>query len=131
MHDRGHHVLSTGEGVAMTVKVKRVYEEAGKEDGTRILVDRIWPRGLRRDKAMLDLWLKEVAPSTELRKWFGHDPERWPEFQRRYRKELQLKDDQLSQLREEISRGPVTLLYGAKDEKHNQAIVLQRLLLSQ
>lgn len=115
----------------MRVSVKRIYEEPDKADGTRILVDRIWPRGMKREKAMIDLWLKEIAPSTELRKWFAHDPRKWPEFQSRYHAELKSKAHQLSQLREEMARGPLTLLYAAKDEKHNQAIVLQELLLSQ
>ena len=112
----------------MTVKLKRVYEEPAKTDGTRILVDRIWPRGLSKEKAHIDLWLKEVAPSNELRKWFGHDPARWPEFRARYRAELKQKAAQLAILRQALAKGPATILYGAKDKEHNQAVVLHELL---
>lgn len=112
----------------MTIKIKRVYEEPARTDGTRILVDRIWPRGLSKEKAHVDLWFKEVAPSDELRKWFGHDPARWPEFRARYRAELKHNRDQLGALRQALERGPATIVYGAKDKVHNQAIVLQELL---
>jgi len=112
----------------MSVKLKRVYEEPAKADGTRILVDRIWPRGLSKEKAHVDLWLKDVAPSNELRKWFGHDPARWPEFRARYKAELKHNNNQLALLRKAVERGPATILYGAKDEKHNQAVVLHELL---
>jgi len=112
----------------MTVKLKRVYDEPAKSDGKRILVDRIWPRGLTKEEAHIDLWLKDVAPSTELRKWFGHDPARWPEFRARYRAELRHNQPQLSLLRQTLEKGPATLVYGAKDEQHNQAVVLQELL---
>jgi uncharacterized protein YeaO (DUF488 family) len=108
--------------------IKRVYEEPGRADGTRILVDRLWPRGLSKERARVDLWLKDIAPSTELRKWFSHDPHKWAEFQRRYRQELKSKTDQLAILREKAAQGPVTLLYGAKDESHNEAVVLLSLL---
>lgn len=108
----------------MKVVLKRVYEAPAKTDGTRILVDRLWPRGLSKDKARIDLWLKEIAPSTELRKWFGHDPEKWAEFQRRYRAELKANDDAVSELRAALADGPATLVYGAKDEAHNDAVVL-------
>ncbi|WP_415287680.1 DUF488 domain-containing protein [Brevundimonas sp. S1H14] len=104
--------------------LKRVYEAPAKTDGTRILVDRLWPRGLSKDKASVDLWLKEIAPSTELRKWFGHDPEKWEEFQRRYRAELKANGDAVSELRAALADGPATLVYGAKDEAHNDAVVL-------
>jgi uncharacterized protein YeaO (DUF488 family) len=98
----------------MQIRIKRVYEQPDKEDGTRILVDRLWPRGLMKEKAKVDLWLKEVAPSTELRKWFGHDPDKWAEFQTRYRAELRKNGEQVSLLQREAEKGTVTLLYGAK-----------------
>lgn len=112
----------------MKVAIKRVYEEPKESDGTRILVDRLWPRGLTKEKARVDLWLKEVAPSTELRKWFGHDPKKWTEFQARYAQELKSHGEQVAALKQEAARGPVTLLYGAKDEEHNEAAVLQKIL---
>jgi uncharacterized protein YeaO (DUF488 family) len=93
-------------------------------------VDRLWPRGVRKEEAHLDLWLKEVAPSTELRKWFGHDPERWKEFQMRYRKELKDHKDAIKQLRDKSKEGTVTLVYGARDEQHNGALVLKKVLES-
>ena len=110
------------------LSIKRVYAEASGNDGRRILVDRLWPRGLTKEKAKVDLWLKEIAPSNELRKWFGHEPEKWPEFKRRYAEELKGRSEQLAQLRQEISRGTVTLLYGARDEEHNEAAVLLEML---
>jgi uncharacterized protein YeaO (DUF488 family) len=110
------------------IRIKRVYEEPDGEDGTRILVDRLWPRGLTKEKAKVDLWLKDVAPSTELRKWFAHDPARWAEFQSRYLEELKRNKEQLSLLRQEAAKGSVTLVYGAKDQQHNEAVILQRLL---
>lgn len=109
----------------MKIKIKRVYEKPGKEDGKRILVDRLWPRGLTKEKASIDLWLKEIDPSTELRKWFGHDPDKWNEFQKRYHQELENNKDQVSLLKEAIKKGVVTLVYGAKDEQHNEALVLK------
>ena len=112
----------------MTIHIKRVYDEPAKSDGKRILVDRIWPRGLTKQEARIDLWLKDVAPSTELRKWFGHDPARWPEFRARYRAELRQNHTQVALLRQALEKGPATLVYGAKDEQHNQAVVLQELL---
>jgi uncharacterized protein YeaO (DUF488 family) len=114
----------------MHIKIKRVYLQPDEEDGTRILVDRLWPRGLTKEKASVDLWLKEIAPSTELRKWFGHDPDKWKEFQTRYRAELRQNTKQVLLLRQEAAKGVVTLLYGAKDEEHNEAVVLQKLLAS-
>lgn len=115
----------------MNLKLKRVYEPFDKNDGTRILVDRLWPRGMTKAKAGVDIWLKELAPSAELRKWFGHDPDKWTEFKKRYRAELEENDEQLVRLREEIKKGAVTLLYGAKDEEHNDAVVLMELLRDQ
>ncbi len=112
----------------MTIKLKRVYEKPAKADGTRILVDRLWPRGLTKAEAKLDLWLKEIAPSTELRKWFGHDPKKWKEFRRRYREELKSHPDELKLIKSKTKEGAVTLLYGARDQEHNEAVVLQELL---
>lgn len=110
------------------VKTKRIYDPPETSDGSRVLVDRIWPRGVSKDEAKLDLWLKDAAPSTDLRKWFGHDPERWEEFQRRYRAELRDNDEALAPLRKLIEDGPVTLLYGAHDEAHNNAVALREYL---
>jgi uncharacterized protein YeaO (DUF488 family) len=115
----------------MNLKLKRVYEPSDKNDGTRILVDRLWPRGMTKAKADVDIWLKELAPSAGLRKWFGHDPDKWTEFKKRYRAELEENDEQLARLREEIKKGVVTLLYGAKDEEHNDAVVLAEFLRDQ
>jgi uncharacterized protein YeaO (DUF488 family) len=112
----------------LKVEIKRVYENPGRADGTRILVDRLWPRGLSKEKAKVDLWLKDIAPSTELRKWFSHDPSKWTEFQARYRQELKSEADLLDVLKKEAAKGLITLLYGAKDQVHNEAVVLQSLL---
>lgn len=109
----------------MRVAIKRVYEPRSAGDGRRILVDRLWPRGLSKDKAGVDLWLKEVAPSDTLRKWFGHDPKKWAEFQHRYRAELDANEDAVLALKEAIAAGPATLLYGAHDQQHNQAVALR------
>lgn len=106
-----------------------MYEEPDERDGCRILVDRLWPRGLTKVQAKVDVWLRDIAPSTDLRKWFSHDPEKWDEFQRRYLEELQRKPEQVELLLHELKKGPVTLLYGAKDELHNEAVILQQLLL--
>lgn len=106
------------------VAVKRAYEPAAPEDGRRVLIDRLWPRGLSRDKAAIDLWLKEIAPSTALRQWFGHDPARWAEFQRRYRAELDANSEAVARLDAIISAGKTTLVYGARDEAHNDAVAL-------
>ena len=110
------------------IKLKRVYEKPEKSDGTRILVDRLWPRGLTKEKAAVDLWLKEIAPSTELRKWFGHDPKKWRSFRSRYETELKQHGDELKLIKEKTKSGTVTLLYGARDQEHNEAIVLKELL---
>jgi uncharacterized protein YeaO (DUF488 family) len=110
-------------------QIKRVYETAAKEDGYRVLVDRLWPRGLTKAKAYVDLWLKEVAPSTELRKWFGHEPEKWPEFQKRYHAEMKAQPQAIATLRKlEKEHKKVTLLYGAKSEERNQAVALLKIL---
>ena len=112
----------------MAVRIKRVYETPSPDDGKRILIDRLWPRGLTKEKAKIDLWLKDIAPSAELRTWFGHDPEKWPEFQKRYRKELEANEATVTLLREELQHGPVTLVFGAKDQAHNDAVVLKAYL---
>ena len=106
------------------IKIKRVYEKPEKEDGFRILVDRLWPRGFTKEKAAIDLWLKEIAPGTELRKWFNHDPEKWIEFKKRYLHELRENKEPVSILKEHMKEGIVTLVYAAKDEEHNDAVVL-------
>lgn len=106
--------------------IKRVYEEPSEDDGLRILVDRLWPRGLSKAKAKVDRWEKDLAPTTELRRWFGHDPAKWEEFLQRYRAELEGKEEALARLRREANDGTVTLLYAAKDEEHNNAVALKR-----
>ena len=110
------------------IRIKRAYEEPDAEDGERILVDRLWPRGLTKERARIDLWLKNVAPSTELRKWFAHDPAKWPEFRSRYKEELKRNQEQVLLLKQEAAKGTVTLVYGAKDQQHNEAVILQTLL---
>jgi uncharacterized protein YeaO (DUF488 family) len=111
----------------MRISLKRAYQLPAETDGMRILVDRLWPRGLAKTKAKIDLWLKDAAPSTELRKWFGHDPQKWPEFQKQYLAELKW-NPALSELRALSRQGDITLVYAAKDEVHNEAVVLKRLL---
>ena len=110
------------------IKLKRAYEKHGRDDGHRILVERLWPRGLTKRQAKIDLWLKDVAPSTELRRWFGHDPDKWNEFRQRYQKELKQKDQLIKLLRRKAKAGTITLIYAARDEEHNGALVLQRFL---
>ena len=107
------------------IRLKRAYEEASPGDGRRFLVERLWPRGVRKADLRLDGWLKEVAPSPELRQWFGHDPEKWPEFKRRYFGELRAHGDALAPLRAALREGPVTLVYGAHDTEHNAAVALR------
>jgi uncharacterized protein YeaO (DUF488 family) len=107
------------------LQIKRVYEERSDSDGRRILVDRLWPRGVSRERAGIDGWMKELAPSDELRRWFGHDPSRWEEFRTRYRRELAEKEDLISTLREMGRKETVTLIYAAKDTRHNNAEVLK------
>jgi uncharacterized protein YeaO (DUF488 family) len=111
------------------IKLKRVYEAAEEDDGVRVLVDRVWPRGLSKERARVDLWIKELAPSTELRKWFAHDPAKWQEFRRRYHAELAEKDEALEQLQRTCYDNPVvTLLFAAKDREHNNAVALKEYL---
>ena len=110
------------------IQLKRVYEKPSRKDGLRILVDRLWPRGLSKQRAAVKLWLKDVAPSTQLRMWFGHDPAKWKQFQARYRKELREKKDALNLLKQKAAEHTVTLVYGARDEEHNEALVLKSVL---
>ncbi|PDT34804.1 hypothetical protein CO671_19035 [Rhizobium sp. M10] len=110
----------------MTLRSKRIYEPKDEKDGLRILVDRLWPRGLKKQEAAVDIWLKDIAPSPALRRWFGHDPAKWTEFQGRYREELDKNSPVVEELRRHIGQSDATLLYAAKDEDHNHAIVLQR-----
>jgi len=111
------------------LRIKRVYEPTEKSDGFRVLVDRLWPRGVSKERAHLDLWLKEIGPSDALRKWFGHDPKRWKEFAAKYRKELSGKRELVQQLKKlESEHGTVTLLFSAHDEEHNQAVALREFL---
>ncbi|MGH8479513.1 MAG: DUF488 domain-containing protein [Gammaproteobacteria bacterium] len=110
------------------IKLKRAYEKPAKDDGERILVERLWPRGLTKLRAKIDLWLKDVAPSTELRRWFGHDPDKWDEFRRRYQKELKENNDLIKLLKRKAKAGTITLIYAARDEEHNGALVLKRFL---
>jgi len=110
------------------LKIKRAYDPFSPGDGRRILVDRLWPRGIRKEEARIDEWLKDLAPSETLRKWFAHDPAKWREFSRRYRNELQDKADIIAALRSEAKKGTVTLLFAAKDTEHNNAVVLMEII---
>ena len=112
----------------MDIELKRVYACPGAADGKRILVERLWPRGLTKERAQIDLWMKEIAPSTKLRKWFNHDPDKWMEFQKRYGTELRENTEQVSRLKGEIGKAKATLVYGSKDEIHNAAVVLMDFL---
>ena len=112
------------------IRIARVYEQPGKNDGWRVLVDRLWPRGLKKEAARVDEWMKEIAPADQLRKWFAHKPERWPEFQKRYRAELQQKKAAVEELRQKCRREAVTLVYAARDEEHNSALLLKQYLES-
>ncbi len=114
---------------AGNVRLKRAYEKPARDDGMRILIDRLWPRGVRKADAALDQWVKDLAPSTALRKWFGHDPARWQEFRRRYADEVHQHSDQLKQLRVLARKRRITLVYSARDEAHNDAVVLRQLVL--
>jgi uncharacterized protein YeaO (DUF488 family) len=112
----------------MTILLKRAYEQPAPEDGKRVLVERLWPRGLSKERAAVDLWLKELSPSPELRKWFGHDPAKWPEFRRRYREELRGRPAELKELRRLVAAGPVTFVYAARDTEHNSAALLREVV---
>jgi uncharacterized protein YeaO (DUF488 family) len=115
----------------MDIRVKRVYDPPSPDDGMRVLVDRLWPRGLSREKAHIDLWLKELAPSTELRKWFNHEPEKWDEFRRRYLQELQQQPEALAHAIDAMGTGPVTLVFGAREARYNDAVALRDFILAQ
>lgn len=119
---------SPDDGRRVTVRTKRVYDESDPSDGTRVLVDRLWPRGVSKEDADLDAWLKAVAPSTDLREWYDHDTERWPEFRERYRAELRERDEAVAELLEYAAEGTLTLLYAATDREYNNAVVLQEFL---
>jgi len=107
------------------IKLKRIYEAPSEDDGIRILVERLWPRGISKEKAQVDEWLKEIAPSPELRKWFQHDPAKWPEFQKRYRKELDQNKERVKELKRRARGKTVTFVYAARDEEHNSAVLLK------
>ena len=115
---------------ASHIRIKRAYEPPSADDGARILIDRLWPRGVKKETLALDQWMKELAPSTELRKWFGHDPALWPEFHKRYAAELRTHAELVDSLRAMARKGVVTLVYSAHDEEHNDAVVLQEFLLT-
>jgi uncharacterized protein YeaO (DUF488 family) len=115
--------------VADNIRLKRAYEQPVPADGTRILIDRLWPRGVTKAAAAIDQWVKDIAPSTALRKWFGHDPARWEEFRSRYIAEIREHPDALRNLRDQARQGPITLVYSAHDEAHNDAVVLRDILL--
>ncbi|MCP5365853.1 MAG: DUF488 domain-containing protein [Hyphomicrobiales bacterium] len=112
----------------LKIHTKRIYENASRQDGFRVLVDRIWPRGVSKEDASIDYWAKDLAPSTELRKWFDHDPDKWDDFKQRYRDELRDKQEVIDDLMQKAGSGPLTLLFSARDQQHNQAIVLQDVL---
>ena len=114
---------------AANIKLKRAYDRPTARDGTRVLIDRLWPRGVTKADAAIDQWFKELAPSTALRKWFGHDPARWQEFRRRYAAEVHEHPEMLTQLRTMARRGTITLVFSAHDELHNDAVVLRDLVL--
>jgi uncharacterized protein YeaO (DUF488 family) len=111
------------------VRLKRAYEPASRADGKRVLVDRLWPRGVKKTEAKIDAWMKEIAPSAELRKWFAHDPHRWAEFRRRYKEELKEHADEIARLRAIAEAGRLTLVFAARDQAHNDAVVLRDLIL--
>jgi len=114
---------------AANVRLKRAYENPSAEDGMRILIDRLWPRGVAKANAAIDLWAKDIAPSTALRRWFGHDPARWEEFRRRYSEEIHRHGNRLNELRALAENGRITLVFAAHDETHNDAVVLRDILL--
>jgi uncharacterized protein YeaO (DUF488 family) len=112
----------------MSLYIKRAYEDPSEGDGYRVLIDRLWPRGVSKDRARIDQWMKELAPSTELRRWFGHDPSRWEDFRTRYFRELDARPDEVAELRNLVKKRHVTLVYAAKDEAHNNAVALSEYL---
>ena len=118
-----------GDARPLDIRLKRVFAPPARSDGERILVDRLWPRGMRKEAAALTGWMKDLAPSTELRRWFGHDPARWDGFRERYEAELMQHGDLLDELRQRARHGTLTLLYAARDEAHNEAVVLKDVLL--
>ena len=124
----GGRGMGTVEKCAM-IKIKRVYDAATPDDGIRILVDRLWPRGLSKEKAKVDLWLKEIAPSNELRKWYAHDPKKWTEFRKRYFNDLDTKRELVNQIVQKMKEGDVTLLYSSKEEKINNAVALKEYII--
>jgi uncharacterized protein YeaO (DUF488 family) len=111
-----------------SIRIKRIYDPPSPGDGKRILVDRLWPRGIKKDEARIDEWMKEIAPGDELRKWFGHNPEKWEEFRKRYKAELRDKKELLDKIRSQAEKGTVTLLFAARDVEHNNAVVLKEVL---
>jgi len=113
------------------LKIKRIYDPVSQTDGKRILVDRLWPRGVSKEAAKIDEWLREIAPSNELRTWFGHEPDKWPEFQKRYQQELKGRGDTIERLRRAAKKGAVTLLFSAKDAERNNAVVLRDVIARQ
>lgn len=119
-----HHIMTD-------IQTKRVYQTANPDDGLRVLVDRVWPRGMTKEQVQADLWLKEVAPSTALRQWFAHDRSKWDEFKRRYFSELEAKPEAVARLLDEAAKGRLTLLFSARDVEYNQAVALRDYLLSQ
>ena len=110
------------------VKIKRAYDKISPDDGKRILVDRLWPRGIKKDEAKIDEWIKEIAPSNELRKWFAHDPSKWQEFKKRYREELKDQSNLIKILKHRAKKGNITLIFSARDTEHNNAVVLSELI---
>lgn len=112
----------------MAIRLKRAYDAPARNDGYRILVDRMWPRGISKDDADIDAWMKELAPSADLRKWFDHDPDKWDEFRRRYFRELQKKDEAMEQIIDRLADGQVTLVFSASDTDHNNAVALKEYL---
>ena len=111
------------------IRLKRAYAQRSSDDGVRVLVDRLWPRGLKKVDAAIDHWMKDIAPSSELRRWFAHDPLRWKGFQRRYKQELKQRQKEVNELRTLARRGPITLIFATHDEEHNEAVVLRDFLL--
>lgn len=115
--------------VVFTIRIKRAYDTPSQDDGTRILVDRLWPRGLRKDDARIDLWLREIAPSDDLRKWFNHDPKKWGLFRKRFFTELDKQPDAIDEIKKTARKGTMTLIYGAREERFNNAVALKEYLV--